>query len=184
MKAAVIALISAAVLLIVTQTRAQRAAADASKKSISVYDEISKAPEKARAKRNPLEKDRDAALAGRILFEQHCAECHGASADGGKKAPSLRVPEIQDATPGAIFWVLTNGVVRRGMPVWSKLPEPQRWQIVSYLKSLGSSAPQETRAIAPQLPAAYSPFAASLRIIAKRIPACASCSSTTEAAFC
>jgi hypothetical protein len=22
------------------------------------------------------------------------------------------------------------------MPVWSKLPEPQRWQIVSYLKSL------------------------------------------------
>jgi hypothetical protein len=23
------------------------------------------------------------------------------------------------------------------MPVWSKLPEPQRWQIVTYLKSLG-----------------------------------------------
>jgi hypothetical protein len=22
------------------------------------------------------------------------------------------------------------------MPVWSKLPEPQRWQLVSYLKSL------------------------------------------------
>jgi hypothetical protein len=31
--------------------------------------------------------------------------------------------------------VLTNGVVRHGMPVWSKLPEPQRRQIVSYLKS-------------------------------------------------
>jgi hypothetical protein len=35
---------------------------------------------------------------------------------------------------------LTNGVVRRGMPVWSKLPEPQRWQLVTYLKSLGVSA--------------------------------------------
>lgn len=33
---------------------------------------------------------------------------------------------------------MTNGVARRGMPVWSKLPEPQRWQIVSFLKSLGT----------------------------------------------
>jgi mono/diheme cytochrome c family protein len=27
--------------------------------------------------------------------------------------------------------------VRSGMPVWSKLPEPQRWQIVTYVKTLG-----------------------------------------------
>jgi hypothetical protein len=38
-----------------------------------------------------------------------------------------------------LFWVLTNGVVMRGMPVWSKLPEPERWQIVTFLKSLGMS---------------------------------------------
>ena len=44
--------------------------------------------------------------------------------------------QVQQASPGTLFWILTNGVVRRGMPVWSKLPEPQRWQIVSYLKSL------------------------------------------------
>jgi mono/diheme cytochrome c family protein len=104
-----------------------------------VYSEISKAPEKARVKRNPLEKDPDAVPAGRILFEQHCAECHGNNAEGGKKAPSLRASEIQTAEPGAIFWVLTNGVVRKGMPVWSKLPEPQRWQLVSFIKSLGTS---------------------------------------------
>lgn len=103
----------------------------------SVYSEIAKAPEKARAKRNPLEKDPDAIVAGRILFEQRCAECHGDNADGGKKGPSLRAVEIQDAEPGAIFWILTNGVVRKGMPVWSKLPEPQRWQLVSFIKSLG-----------------------------------------------
>jgi len=59
----------------------------------------------------------------------------------GKKAPSLLVPEVQDATPGALFWVLTNGVVRRGMPVWSKLPEAQRWQMVSYLETLKTSPP-------------------------------------------
>jgi mono/diheme cytochrome c family protein len=101
-----------------------------------VYAEIAKAPEKARAKSNPLEKDRDAIAGGQNLFEQHCSECHGDTGEGGKKGPSLRAPQVQNAPPGAIFWILTNGVVRRGMPVWSKLPEPQRWQLVSYIRSL------------------------------------------------
>ncbi len=109
-------------------------------KTESVYAEIGKASEKARARRNPLEKDSEAVAAGRILFEQRCAECHGDNAEGGKKGPSLRATEIQNAEPGAIFWILTNGVVRKGMPVWSKLPEPQRWQLVSYIKSLGPAA--------------------------------------------
>ena len=103
----------------------------------SVYAELTKAPEKYRNRANPLANDPDAAAAGRVLFEQHCAECHGQQAAGGKKAPSLRVKEVQQATPGTIFWILTNGVVRKKMPVWSKLPEPQRWQLVSYIKSLG-----------------------------------------------
>jgi mono/diheme cytochrome c family protein len=115
------------------------------KETKSVYDELEKAPEKYRAKANPLSKDPQAATAGGILFEEHCQECHGKQALGGKKAPSLRVPEVQNAAPGAIYYILTNGVVRKGMPVWSKLPEPQRWQLVSYLKSLGvasAAAPQ------------------------------------------
>jgi mono/diheme cytochrome c family protein len=103
----------------------------------SVYAELANAPEKARARRNPLESDPDAVAAGRILFEQHCSECHEDAAEGGKKGPNLRAEEVQGSPPGAIFWVLTNGVVRRGMPVWSKLPEPQRWQLVTYIKSLG-----------------------------------------------
>lgn len=96
---------------------------------------LSRAPEKARAKCNPLANDPDAPAAGRKLFEQHCAECHGQSADGANRGPSLRANAIQQARPGEIFWVVTNGVVRRGMPAWSKLPEPQRWQIITWLKS-------------------------------------------------
>jgi mono/diheme cytochrome c family protein len=115
----------------------EKAAASQYNKDALIYAELAKAPQKARAKRNPLERDPDALSAGRILFEQHCAECHGDLAQGGRKGPSLRVEEVQNAEPGAIFWILTNGVVRRGMPVWSKLPEPQRWQLVIYLKSLG-----------------------------------------------
>lgn len=108
-------------------------------KDDSVYAELAKAPKKAVARRNPMEHDTDAAAAGAKLFELHCAECHGDIAEGGRKGPSLRAREVQQATPGTLFWILTNGVVRRGMPVWSKLPEPQRWQIVAYVKSLGTA---------------------------------------------
>jgi len=103
----------------------------------SVYAEISKAPEKYRNRPNPLASDPDAVPAGKVLFEEHCEDCHGVGATGGRKAPNLRAKEVQEAAPGAIFWILTNGVVRKKMPVWSKLPEPERWQLVSYIKSLG-----------------------------------------------
>ncbi|MGO9641578.1 MAG: c-type cytochrome [Candidatus Acidiferrales bacterium] len=107
-----------------------------------VYDELAKAPEKDRSRPNPLEGDADAPVAGKKLFQDHCAECHGEDAAGGKRAPGLRAEEVQQSTPGTLFWILTNGVVRHGMPVWSKLPEPQRWQIVTYLKSLGVTRSQ------------------------------------------
>jgi len=107
----------------------------------SIYAELAKAPKKAVARRNPLATDPDAVAAGGKLFAQHCAECHGEMAEGGKKAPSLLADEVQHATPGTLFWLLTNGVVRRGMPVWSKLPEPQRWQLVSFIKSLTPQPP-------------------------------------------
>jgi mono/diheme cytochrome c family protein len=103
------------------------------------YAELAKTPAKARARKNPQEGNAEAVLVGRKLFAQHCAECHGLAAEGGEKAPSLRADEVQQATPGALFWVLTNGVVRRGMPVWSKLPEPQRWAIVTYIKTLNGT---------------------------------------------
>ena len=103
-----------------------------------IYAALEKAPTKAASKHNPLESDPDARAAGAKLFAQHCAECHGETAEGGKKGPSLRAPEVQQATPGTIFWLLTNGVVRKGMPVWSKLPDAQRWQLVTYIKSLGA----------------------------------------------
>jgi mono/diheme cytochrome c family protein len=114
----------------------QKEASVPSTKDKSVYAELAKAPKKAVERPNPLEGDREAVAAGTNLFDQHCAECHGEMAEGGRKGPSLRADEVQQATPGTLFWILTNGIVRHGMPVWSKLPEPQRWQIVSYLKSL------------------------------------------------
>jgi mono/diheme cytochrome c family protein len=104
-----------------------------------MFAELTKAPAKAAARPNPLANDPDATRAGAKLFHQHCAECHGERAVGGRKAPTLWADEVQHATPGTLFWLLTNGVVRRGMPVWSKLPEAQRWQLVTYIKSLSAN---------------------------------------------
>lgn len=127
-------------LLLTWQSTAQTDSSSSAAKHKALYRELAKVPGKDVARPNPLSSDPEAAVAGEKLFGMHCAECHGATANGTRRAPSLRVDPIQHASPGALFWVLTNGAVRRGMPVWSKLPEPQRWQLVSYIKSL--SLPQ------------------------------------------
>jgi mono/diheme cytochrome c family protein len=106
----------------------------------SPYAVLTDAPEKARSRHNSFESDPDAVAAGGKLFEMHCAECHGQKGGGSMRGANLLREEVQQATPGTIFWVLTNGVVRHGMPVWSKLPEQQRWQLVTFLQSLGSQS--------------------------------------------
>ena len=135
-----ISLLTLSVALAQSRSSGKSPSGAAPKYDPAIYAELQKAPEKARNRTNPLQNDPDAVAAGAILFEQHCAECHGNSAEGSRKAPSLQVPEVQTATPGTLFWLLTNGVVRKKMPVWSKLPEPQRWQLVRYIKSLGGPA--------------------------------------------
>ncbi len=94
---------------------------------------LDRVPPKARLRPNPLEGNPAAVTAGAKLFEQHCALCHAPGAKNRPRGPALDSIQVREAPPGALFWVITNGVVRRGMPPWSKLPEPQRWQIVTFL---------------------------------------------------
>jgi mono/diheme cytochrome c family protein len=133
------ALVSCASLTGVSYSFGRDGSSKASKTSHNVYAELDKVPPKERAKQNPLENDPDAVLAGGKLFQEHCAECHGNNAEGTREGPNLRVRQVQEAPAGSLFSILSNGVVRRGMPDWSKLPEPQRWQVVAFLKSLGAS---------------------------------------------
>jgi mono/diheme cytochrome c family protein len=97
---------------------------------------IAQAPAKTRDWKNPYEGNSDALRAGKKLYLQHCAECHGQNARGMRNAISLRTPQVQNATPGELVWFLRNGNLFHGMPAWSGLPEQRRWQIVTYLKSL------------------------------------------------
>jgi mono/diheme cytochrome c family protein len=40
------------------------------------------------------------------------------------------------ASDGDLFWLMNNGVPWKGMPPWMMLPEKERWQLVTYLRSL------------------------------------------------
>ena len=100
---------------------------------------IEKVPEADRNRRIPSPDKRMLSLP-----DQDClpiiAPSVMADALGRGKRPSLRSQEVQQAGDGQIFWFLRNGNLRRGMPSWSSLPEPSRWQIIAYLKSLGEQA--------------------------------------------
>lgn len=96
--------------------------------------------ESDRTRHNPYANQADGVAAGSRLFADHCAKCHGKDALGNGKRPSLRTSEVQNASDGEIFWILKNGFIRRGMPSWSSLPDATRWQLVTYVKSLGTSS--------------------------------------------
>lgn len=101
-------------------------------------------PAKAHAKTNALATDPSAVAAGKKLYEDHCGVCHGATGEGTARAPNLVAnDDVKHATQGDIFWVITNGVIRKGMPPWAKLPEPQRWQIVAYVISFNPPTTQQ-----------------------------------------
>ena len=106
-----------------------------------------RAPQDAVTRTNPLSQRPEARAGGQKLFRRHCTECHGEDGSGltKKHAADLRLPVVQEQSDGTLFWKITNGNVDRGMPSFSKLPEMQRWQLVSYLRMLRQEvSPQPT----------------------------------------
>lgn len=94
------------------------------------------APASAAARVNPLEGRAELAAGGQKLFADKCAACHGHDGSGTGRAPDLRIADVQAQTDGALFWKITQGNTRTGMPTFSYLPEPQRWQLVLQLRRL------------------------------------------------
>jgi mono/diheme cytochrome c family protein len=100
------------------------------------------APADAAEKPNPLAGNAKAAAGGRKLFERHCVQCHGSDGSGLRRAADLQLPVVQSQPDGALFWKITNGNLRRGMPSFSGLPEMQRWQVVLFLRTLTLDGPK------------------------------------------
>lgn len=97
---------------------------------------VQQAPPRAKTRSNPFEGQSLAQRTGAKLFVRECSACHGPNGAGMGKAPPLNQADVHEAAPGALFWVLRNGSLKRGMPSFAHLPESQRWQIIVYLKTL------------------------------------------------
>ena len=92
--------------------------------------------------------------AGKKMYEQHCARCHGVEGNGrGPDAPRL-VPQPRDFTVGTfkirstasgtpptdedLYWTVTKGLPGSGMPAWGGLSDEERWQLVYYVKQFAN----------------------------------------------
>jgi mono/diheme cytochrome c family protein len=97
------------------------------------------APASAANTKNPVEADRHSVAAGRRLFSQYCATCHGMNGRGAGAVPDLAAPDVQKQSDGELFWKIANG--RPPMPAYnSMLTINQGWDLVNYIRSLPSAA--------------------------------------------
>jgi len=100
------------------------------------------APESADTLKNPFSGDKKAIEAGKKIYAQLCAVCHGNSGKGDgiagmslKPRPANLTSEaVQKQTDGAIFWKITTG--RPPMASYkATLTDEQRWQVVNYIRT-------------------------------------------------
>src|SRR5258706_11625441 len=100
------------------------------------------APAGADARANPLANRSDTVPGGRRIFLSRCSHCHGKDGTGAVRGPNLMSGRVQEQNDGALFWKITSGNTRTGMPTFSFLPELQRWQVVTYLRSEANALPK------------------------------------------
>ncbi len=101
------------------------------------------APASAKAQKNPYEGQHPDSA--RAAYQKTCGACHGQNGEGTGNIPALATGKAQGASDGELFWYITKGDVNNGMPAWVSLPEEQRWQIVNFLRVLGSLKPGAPR---------------------------------------
>jgi len=111
--------------------------------TISAQSTTWKAPEKADTLENPLENNERILNAGKQIFDQLCAVCHGKTGKGDgvtaatlkPKPADLSDKTVQAQTDGALYWKISEG--RPPMPPFkSQLNEKQVWALVTYIRSL------------------------------------------------
>jgi mono/diheme cytochrome c family protein len=102
----------------------------------------------AKKLKNPVASSPESIAAGKALFQKNCRFCHGTDAKGnGPMAPEGTHPsDLTDAkwdrgdSDGEIFAVIRDGAGpkfdMKGFK--SKMTEPDMWNIVNYLRSIGS----------------------------------------------
>ncbi len=93
------------------------------------------APAPQASRTNPLAGRTGVEAGGNRLFHERCSACHGEEARGTDRGPSLTTRRVQSQSDGSLFWKISSGNTRTGMPTFSFLPELQRWQLVMHLRA-------------------------------------------------
>ncbi len=109
------------------------------------------APISAAEVANPYRGQDSAAKAGAKLYASHCAACHGRNAEGSGNIPALAHARVQSAADGEVFWFITKGSNSGAMPSWASLPTEQRWQLVTYIKTLVDAPTASTASAAARM---------------------------------
>lgn len=115
------------------------------------------APASAKAMKNPYAGQPEAVQAGKTLYARNCLSCHGKAGQGSGNVPSLVDGNLEGVSQGEVFWFITKGNKDAGMPSWAFLPEKSRWEIISYVETMGpgkGGATGETNATPPPQPMA------------------------------
>jgi mono/diheme cytochrome c family protein len=94
---------------------------------------------------SPVAPTPEAVAKGQRLAHQSCAECHGetglgdgpAAASINPRPASWRTRQFQAQSDACIFWKLSTG--RGAMPPAGRMPEAERWQVISFIRSLGAN---------------------------------------------
>ena len=107
------------------------------------------APDSARQVKNAFVGQQNAE-SGKRLYAMRCARCHGRNAEGSGNIPALMDGVLESVSEGELFWFITNGEKKSGMPSFANLPEQQRWQIVTYVKGLGLSQTAQSNTAPPE----------------------------------
>lgn len=109
------------------------------------YRNTTEAGRKLLARRQEATKTEAAANAGRGIYTQNCAACHGLDGKGEgpnsisleKKPANFTRPFYKQYPDEFWFYRVTEGVPGTRMPRWGEtLTEEQRWYLVAYLKTL------------------------------------------------
>jgi glucose/arabinose dehydrogenase/cytochrome c553 len=101
------------------------------------------APASTKAQKNPYEGQHPASA--KASYDKNCAQCHGPNGEGTGNIPALAAGNSQTAADGELFWYITKGDVNNGMPSWQALPEKERWEVINYIRVLGSMKPGSPR---------------------------------------
>lgn len=99
------------------------------------------APASAEQVKNPYAGQAQAARAGKTVYSSNCGACHGNTGQGSGNVPPLSRGVLQTSSDGVIFWYITQGDKDNGMPSWSAMPEKERWEVITYLKTLKHAQP-------------------------------------------